>query len=171
MTRQRVTTALPPRERELLADLIGKVRGLVDHVGLSLGWATLQAAENVELAGFLPHTHHGAIRGTFAAGVRERDLHALETMAECVASLTLFRHDAERTLDKFGRRRIVLKDLGGAVEDLVHVGAFLERECHVEEWDGPDIAEIKAAAEPIGATVRAAAGELQAVIQAAEVRQ
>lgn len=164
MTRQRVSTALPPRERELLAELIGKVRGLVDHVGLSLGWETLQAAENVELAGLLPHAQSGAIRGTFAACIRPRDLHALETMAECVMSLTLFRHDVERTLDKLGRRRIVLKDLGGAVEDLVHVGAFLERECRVEEWDGPDVVEIKVAAEPIGGTVRAMAEALQSAI-------
>jgi hypothetical protein len=41
VTRQRVSTALPPRERELLAELVAKVKGLVEHVGLSLGWETL----------------------------------------------------------------------------------------------------------------------------------
>lgn len=166
MTRPPVSSLLPPRERALLADVLVKVRQLVEERRSPLAWDTLRLVEQVEYASLLPRELGGAIRATFSAGLRDRDRHALETIAECVESLDLFRLDAEARSGPLDRPGMVLRGLGAVIEDLTRAASFLRLSTEARERDDRDCAALRAAAEPFAPRVQAVIAELQAAIAA-----
>lgn len=140
-----------------------KVRQLVEERGSPLAWETQKLVDQVEYAGLLPRTMQGAIRRTWAACIRDSDLHALETMTECVMSLTLFRYSVEGMPD---RRDVVLRDLGGAIADLTHLTRFFERVSLERDRQSPEEAAARAVAKPFGPKVQTVIEELQAAVAA-----